>query len=304
MNKYVLPKKSFGITNPNTSNSFCTEVEVNSFGYERIPANKSKKPVDSSMPSFRLHYIVNGSVTLSFGGQKVKLDKNSVFCLIPKTDVTYSVEKQNCNLDFFWVVFEGSVAKKLLYATGITIEKPYAFLPNNDILQYFAPIFSQKQVPPPVSEDFFYLSNLFGILSLISKTAITDKPVQKNPQQLLVNSAIAYINDNFTDSALTLKKVASEIHVHPNYLSRIFKNEMQTTFIQYLTNKRLCTAYTLMDNGMTNIGEIAQAVGFNDGLYFSRIYKKYNNVSPKVDIVRKQKESKKNKKRSSKKSRK
>ena len=55
---------------------------------------------------------------------------------------------------------------------------------------------------------------------------------------------------------------------------------MGLPFREYLSQKRISMSYVLMEKGMTSISEIAYAVGFSDPLYFSKVFKRYNHISP------------------------
>ncbi len=58
------------------------------------------------------------------------------------------------------------------------------------------------------------------------------------------------------------------------YLSRLFKQELNTTFVEILTNIRICQAVRLLrETGLTG-AEIAQKVGYASGTYFYRVFKK------------------------------
>lgn len=289
MSNYVFPKQTTTLVNADFHNAFFTEIAIDHFGYEQLPPNTTKRTVDSSLPSFRLHFVQSGKIELSYQKERIILSKNSVFCLIPKSNICYKVIPTNEPTRFFWVSFEGLASKKILATTNISVEHPYAVLPNDDVLQYFCAVFAQSS-SKYVTSFFSLLSNFFGIFSVLSQIANTAEPHFRNRQQQLINDAVSYIDDNFTNPQLTLSSVASAVHIHPNHLSRLFKSETQMTFIQYVTNKRIYYAVELIRRGFSNVQEIASLVGFNDSLYFSRVYKKYNMISPRFDILKIQKQ--------------
>lgn len=95
-----------------------------------------------------------------------------------------------------------------------------------------------------------------------------------------VREAITYISKHY-NSRISLSDVAEEIKLSPTYLSALFKKETGNNFSDYITTFRIDMAKKLLENGDKNISEIAFAVGYNDGLYFSKIFKKCVGVSPK-----------------------
>ncbi|MNP57431.1 putative response regulatory protein [compost metagenome] len=68
-------------------------------------------------------------------------------------------------------------------------------------------------------------------------------------------------------------------YLNPSYLSRTFKKEVGTNFIEYLTTVRVERAISLLKEQDLKAFEIAKAVGISDSNYFSTCFKKYTGVS-------------------------
>ncbi|MBZ9686030.1 response regulator [Clostridium estertheticum] len=98
--------------------------------------------------------------------------------------------------------------------------------------------------------------------------------------KILVDKAQEYIRENYTDSELSLNKVSSFIHVSPNYLGTIFKNEVGETFVNYLLQIRMETAKNILCSTNYKNFQIAEKVGISDQYYFSHCFKKYFKSSP------------------------
>lgn len=60
-----------------------------------------------------------------------------------------------------------------------------------------------------------------------------------------------------------------------------FKKITKTTPLQYIVSLRMTNAMNLLDNTNYNISQVAEAVGYENPLYFSRLFKKNIGVSPK-----------------------
>lgn len=81
-------------------------------------------------------------------------------------------------------------------------------------------------------------------------------------------------------SKKTLKDYAECYHIHPNYLARLFKQTLGTTFMETLMNLRIDNAKQLLLNTPMKIGEIAQIVGYDDIRYFSQVFRKFTGFTP------------------------
>jgi len=106
---------------------------------------------------------------------------------------------------------------------------------------------------------------------------------EKNESQsgTVLKRAIEYIEKNYTNEALSLNKVAEEVNVSANYLSSVFSQSMQKTFIEYVTTKRMEKAKKLLKSTDAPTSEISQTVGYKDAHYFSFVFKKTVGMSPR-----------------------
>lgn len=93
-----------------------------------------------------------------------------------------------------------------------------------------------------------------------------------------------FIDDHYCEPGLSLEEVSAHLKYNPKYLSTAFRKDMGITIIQYLHLVRVQHACSLMEEGLTNIGEIALQSGFTDSQYFSKVFRKYMSTSPKEHI--------------------
>lgn len=63
------------------------------------------------------------------------------------------------------------------------------------------------------------------------------------------------------------------------YLSHLFRREMGVTFSDYLTKVRVSRAKELLMEGRS-VEDVSECVGYRDGNYFIKIFKKYVGVTP------------------------
>ena len=71
------------------------------------------------------------------------------------------------------------------------------------------------------------------------------------------------------------------MNISANYLSAVFSQEMGTTFVEYLTAKRMEKARELLRSSDLRSGEVAVAVGYKDPHYFSFLFKKTQGCTPR-----------------------
>ena len=89
-----------------------------------------------------------------------------------------------------------------------------------------------------------------------------------------------YIDKNYHRENLSLQDAADIAHISPQHLSRVFRQELNVTFVDYLTQIRILKAIELISDPTLKIYEVAEKVGYNSQHYFSSAFKKVLGVSP------------------------
>lgn len=95
----------------------------------------------------------------------------------------------------------------------------------------------------------------------------------------LLGEAVQYIREHFNEN-LSLDNVAQQIYISPYYLSHLFKEELEITFLEYLTRIRIEEGKKLLLDRSWTILDISSQVGYDDPGYFSKVFKKNMGVSP------------------------
>jgi two-component system, response regulator YesN len=98
--------------------------------------------------------------------------------------------------------------------------------------------------------------------------------------KLLVNRAVEYIGEHYSENDTTIDKVCKYLHISPTYFSTIFKRETRQTFGNYLTQTRLEAARELLRATGLKTFDIARRVGYSEPNYFSYCFKKNLGISP------------------------
>lgn len=95
----------------------------------------------------------------------------------------------------------------------------------------------------------------------------------------VIRIATDYIAQNYNRN-ITLEDTAGAVNVSPTYFSKVFKDEVGNTFIDYLTMLRIRKAKQLIGEGRLSNKEICDVIGYADPNYFSRVFKKNAGATP------------------------
>ena len=120
-----------------------------------------------------------------------------------------------------------------------------------------------------------YLNRIF-----LEKQYIFDKKSYTFDSQIA--SILQYINHNLKED-LSVETLSARYYVSKYHLMRKFKQETGYTLHNYIVNKRLLMARTLISNGMP-VTKAAQESGFAEYSTFSRAYRKQFKTNPSEEL--------------------
>lgn len=98
-------------------------------------------------------------------------------------------------------------------------------------------------------------------------------------------AALDYLDEHQADPQLCLPRLARAASLSVAQLCRVFQHQVGVSPMKHLTRLRLARASDLLRKTTMNVGEVAHAVGFNDPLHFSRVFRRYAG-SPPSDLRR------------------
>ncbi|MBB6734115.1 helix-turn-helix domain-containing protein [Cohnella zeiphila] len=105
------------------------------------------------------------------------------------------------------------------------------------------------------------------------------RDIREEQTLTVIDRAKQYIRQRFAED-LSLEETAESVHLNPFYFSKVFKQHVGETFIDYLTRLRIDRAKQLIEEGDWSLKEVSYAVGYKDPNYFSRVFKKITGVAP------------------------
>ena len=98
---------------------------------------------------------------------------------------------------------------------------------------------------------------------------------------MVLRKAKAFIGAHYPNPELTLRQVAGEVALSNNHFCTVFSQETGVTFTEYITSLRIEKAKELLRDKQMRTSDVAAAIGYNDPHYFSYLFKKYVNLSPR-----------------------
>ncbi|PMC33798.1 DNA-binding response regulator [Bacillus sp. UMB0899] len=118
-----------------------------------------------------------------------------------------------------------------------------------------------------------------GKLTKIIDERLVDVKVEEKQDDSYIQKAMNYVDQHLNEQ-LSLKEVATFVHLNSSYFSVLFKDQTKMTFSEYVTRSRLQRAKNLLIGTNMAVSDIAEAVGYTTAKYFIKIFKEYEGQTP------------------------
>ena len=98
---------------------------------------------------------------------------------------------------------------------------------------------------------------------------------------LRLRPVITYIDEHFREK-IYIEELSAMINVSPDYFTKMFKESIGKTPIDYINGMKVNTAMDLLCTTEMAMTEIAESIGFCNPNYFHKIFKQYMLTSPRA----------------------
>ena len=180
--------------------------------------------------------------------------------------------------EYAWVGFAGNDAYAMIANTDFSMERPV--LCQSDISDGL--VERLQAIYGANGNAFQDAVSMTGALYTLMGFLMKHSRGGKKPADLqaaYVERAKQYIAEQYS-YPITVEDVACYIGVSRSYLFRLFQGAMHQSPKEYLLEYRIRQACQLLNRADLPVGSIAHSVGFEDNLYFSKVFKKYKCCTP------------------------
>jgi AraC-like DNA-binding protein len=101
----------------------------------------------------------------------------------------------------------------------------------------------------------------------------------KDPMSLVMHKATEYIHKNL-DAQLTVAQIARQVGLSASHFTAVFRRYAGTAPLKYIIDRRMEKASSMLESTDLTLTHIASMAGYQDPLYFSRLYRKRVGCSP------------------------
>ncbi len=251
-------------------------LNIYNSGYQRCIGGHSWGP--GVRDYYLIHLVTSGKGYFTVGNETFELSAGNAFIIKPQTLVSY-VADENDPWEYYWVGFNGADASRLVELTALEEDNPvltFTEVQAEQIKKALLKIYSNFGTS--AEQEIMTVSKLFEAFSLIIKYA-PKKHGDSSSARIYIKNAVKFIQRNFAEN-IDVANIADHVGLSRSHLYRIFVKHLSLSPNEYLTQYRINQACILLRGSNLSIGEIASSVGFDDQLYFSRVFKKIKGVPP------------------------
>ena len=247
-----------------------------SCGWEKCGATHSYGPAVRNY--YMLHFILKGQGHYYLNNKHYKLNENQCFLTEPGTVTLYKAEPTN-PWTYTWICFNGDYVPHLLKQSNLNTDNPIINLScSQTIYEIIKEMLSYHQLTP--ANECYLQSKLYLIFAKLHEAlqSVYNKVELNN--NFYVTKAIEYIEKN-TFTNLSVNDIARYLNISRSHLYALFKQELNTSPQQFLTNAKIANARELLSKTKIPIYSVALSCGYKNAFAFSRAFKQVTNISPR-----------------------
>lgn len=232
-----------------------------------------------NLNSLLFFVVLKGNGILKYEDTVYNLEEDDCVFIDCENEYLHQTSKELWTLK--WIHFYGTNAKQI-FAKYCQRGGKYHFKSEN--LQKYIRILANIQAianSNSFTQDMQIYSQLALFLNNLMEETWYGINTEKNGKKQKKGEEVKYFIDQNYYKRITLDSLSNIFYIDKYYLSKVFKREYDITVNNYLTNVRISEAKKMLRFSNKTIEEVAQAVGLDDANYFSRVFKKKEEISPK-----------------------
>ena len=236
--------------------------------------------------------VISGRVAVTVGTEVAEVSAGD-FLFIP-ADLVFRVETIEGPASVRGLAFERKIVEEnmdnfdgeinyMFYVQSFS--RVVTFKPSHPIYESLCYCMSEAY-EEYISKDVCFRLPVRAYLYLLSASILRYYAGERNELDRMIyhnvirlRPVVEYIAENYGEK-IYIETLADMIGVSPDYFTKMFKDSIGTTPIDYINGVRVNHALRLLTMTDTPVNEIADKTGFSNPNYFHKIFKSYMEISP------------------------
>ncbi|MCC7448227.1 MAG: AraC family transcriptional regulator [Anaerolineae bacterium] len=228
-----------------------------------------------TLPNYELIFLVKGTLNMAENGQRFDMEAGQALILWPGREHT-GTASYNPQCSFYWLVFqlaqppESNRNRKpeLTISQVVTVVRP------DHLTSLFRRFLDDQEAKclQPIA------ANCLATL-MLCELATPQLNDETNQAVVLARHAQQYVVSNFR-LPISTSQIANTLGCNPDYLGRCFRAVYGHTLTEAIHRQRLKVARAMLLDSTETVEAIARNCGFGNAIFFRRVFKRYEGVSP------------------------
>lgn len=259
------------------------DLNLFQYGYEKCDPLHSYGPAKRN--HFLFHYVISGKGVLRASNsdgvdQEYSIGENQGFLILPGQVTTYTADPLD-PWEYAWVEFDGIIVNEVLMKAGLNQDNPIYYSKDSDLSEKIQKLLlglSTSQEESPYKK----IGQLYLLIDFITNSSSPSNYVKGEKMgDFYIKEISDYIERHYSED-ITVEGMAEYLNLSRGYLNKLFKKYTGKSPKEFLTSYRMVKASHLLKTTQSNIKNIAESVGYTNQLHFSRAFKNYFGISPKM----------------------
>ncbi|MDD6320151.1 MAG: AraC family transcriptional regulator [Oscillospiraceae bacterium] len=240
---------------------------------EKLPTWRPRGRLD-----YQLLYVASGKAHFYIEGEDREVRAGHMVIFLPRQEQHYEYYGKD-KTEVYWVHFTGGDVRNILRKFEIPLDENVFYCGSSaSYSALFKEMIHELQsrlVGYPEMLEMY----LRQLLLLVQRTRQEKEPNMSSYLRDEMEYARRYFIDHYNEP-INIDDFAQSRNMSVSWFMRNFKQATKVSPMQYILNIRMKNAVSLLETTEYNVTEIAAIVGYDNPLYFSRVFKKMNGVPP------------------------
>ncbi len=240
------------------------------------------KEVDLPAASgYSLHVVLWGKGVLRIGEKEYPVHAGQMFLTVPGLPAWYRADDEE-PWHYCWITLDGTQAPRYMELAGFS-EGTYVIPCNIDTTCFLPIIENILKIPHlNLASDLYRHGLACQFMALViesrEKTILDPSGCRSMSADDYVEYAVNYINENY--ASVSIGELARYIGLNRSYFTVLFRSRVRVSPKEYVISVRMSRALDLLMYTDYSIRMISEAVGYDNQLTFSKMFKKKYGMSP------------------------